>query len=100
MNKNQFRKQQILFFSEEKRNLLKKLGKMKNIRIEKVRVNWHFFSFDKNFFQTDKKRSNDKPARSSTKFFEQLQQSTLTTPTKKHRRSDKTTTTDSKRLKL
>jgi len=69
---------------EEKQNLLKKLGKMKNIRIEK----------------TDKKRSNEKPARSSTKFFEQLQQSTSTAPTKKHRRSDKTTITDSKRLKL
>jgi len=40
---------------------------MKNIRIEK----------------TDKKRLNEKPARSSTKFFEQLQQSTLTAPTKK-----------------
>jgi len=69
---------------EEKRNLLKKLGKMKNVRIEK----------------TDKKRLNEKTSRSSTKFFEQLQQSTLIAPTKKHRRSDNTTTTDSKRLKL
>ncbi|CAF2741219.1 unnamed protein product [Rotaria sp. Silwood2] len=69
---------------EEKRNLLKKLGKMKNVRIEK----------------TDKKRSNEKTARSSTKFFQQLQQSTLTTPTKKRQHSDKTKITDSKRLKL
>ncbi|CAF0754339.1 unnamed protein product [Rotaria sordida] len=69
---------------EEKRNLLKKLGKMKNVRIEK----------------TDKKRSSEKTARSSTKFFQQLQQSTLITPTKKRHHSDKTTITDSKRLKL
>ncbi|CAF0721854.1 unnamed protein product [Rotaria sp. Silwood1] len=69
---------------EEKRNLLKKLGKMKNVRIEK----------------TDKKRSNEKTARSSTKFFQQLQQSTLTTPTKKRQHSDKTKIIDSKRLKL
>ncbi|CAF1471833.1 unnamed protein product [Adineta steineri] len=68
----------------EKRDLLKKLGKMKNVRIEK----------------TDKNRSNEKTARSSTKFFEKLQQSTLTAPTKKPRRSDSTTITDSKRLKL
>jgi hypothetical protein len=74
---------------------------MKNVRIEKVKFYFHFSKNIKlNYFQTDKKRSNEKPARSSTKFFEQLQQSSLTTPTKKPRRSDTTTITDSKRLKL
>ncbi|CAF0835961.1 unnamed protein product [Didymodactylos carnosus] len=69
---------------EEKRALLKKLGKMKNVRIEK----------------TDKKHSKTKTARGTTQFFQQLQQTTTSTVEKRRRPDSSFSTANSKKLKL